>query len=48
VLLLPLGLALLPLFVRVLKIPQAILMGAVVLLSMLGTYALQRQSPICW
>jgi putative tricarboxylic transport membrane protein len=47
-LLLPIGLALLPLFVRVLKIPQAILMGAVVLLSTLGTYALQRQVSDLW
>jgi len=47
-LLLPIGLALLPLFVRVLKIPQAILMGAVVLLSTLGTYALQRQVADLW
>jgi putative tricarboxylic transport membrane protein len=48
VLLLPLGLALLPLFVRVLKIPQSILMAAVLLLSTLGTYALQRQVADLW
>jgi putative tricarboxylic transport membrane protein len=48
VLLLPLGLALLPLFVRVLKIPQSVLLAAVLLLSILGTYALQRQMADLW
>lgn len=48
VLLLPLGLLLLPLFVRILRIPQSLMMAAVLLLSTLGTYALQRQIFDLW
>ncbi len=47
-LLLPLGLLLLPLFVRILRIPQSLMMAAVLLLSTLGTYALQRQIFDLW
>lgn len=48
VLLLPLGLLLLPLFVRILRIPQSLMMASVLLLSTLGTYALQRQIFDLW
>lgn len=42
VLLLPLGLALIPVVVRVIRIPQGILTAGVVLLSVIGVYSVQR------
>ena len=48
VLLLPFGLAMIPGLLRVLRIPQSILMAGVVLLSTLGTFAVQRQVFDIW
>lgn len=48
VLLLPIGLALIPLFVRIIKIPHSLLMATVLLLSIFGTYAVQRQVFDLW
>jgi putative tricarboxylic transport membrane protein len=48
VMLLILGVVLTPLFGRVLKVPKAWLLPAVLLLSMLGTYALQSSTFDLW
>lgn len=48
VLLLPIGFLGIPLFVRVLRVPQALLVSAVLLLSVVGTYALQSQMMDLW
>jgi len=48
VLLLPLGLLMIPAFVRLLKIPTSLLMSAVLLLSLIGTYVIQRQVFDLW
>ena len=42
------GLAMIPGLLRVLRIPQSILMAGVVLLSTLGTFAVQRQVFDIW
>lgn len=47
-LILPVGFLLLPFFVRLLRIPQSILMGGVMLLAILGVYAVQRQIFDLW
>ena len=48
VLLLPLGLLMIPAFVRLLKIPISLLMSGVLLLSLVGTYTIQRQIFDIW
>ena len=47
-LLLPLGLLLLPVFVRVLRVPHDYLLSGVLLLAIFGTYAVQRQTLDLW
>lgn len=48
ILILPVGFLLLPFFVRLLRIPQSILMGGVTLIAILGVYAVQRQIFDLW
>lgn len=47
-LLLVFGLLLIPLFVRLLRVPHSVLLAAVLLLGTLGTYAVQRQVFDLW
>ncbi len=47
-LLLPIGLMMIPAFVRLLKIPTSLLMSGVLLLSLIGTYTIQRQVFDLW
>ena len=47
-LLLPLGLALAPCFIRVLRVPHDYLLAGVLLLAMFGTFAIQRQTLDLW
>ena len=48
VLLLPIGLLMIPAFVRMLKVPISLLMSGVLLLSLIGTYVVQRQVFDLW
>ena len=47
-LLLPLGLALLPVFIRVLRVPIDYMLAGVLLLAIFGTFAVQRQTLDLW
>ncbi len=47
-LLLPLGLALLPVFIRVLRVPLDYMLAGVLLLAIFGTFAVQRQTLDLW
>ncbi len=45
---LPIGFLGIPIFVRVLRVPHALLVSGVLLLSIVGTYALQSQLVDLW